>query len=82
MVMFRDTLHPGCQHCFATGAGGTEGDASPPHQSNALQAAQTMVLQHLSLSAQAGDATSGSAATFTICRMFFEEVCCFTSSSK
>ena len=34
-----------------------------------------MVLQHLALSAQADDATSGSAATFTVCRMFFEEVC-------
>jgi hypothetical protein len=52
-----------------------------PRQQSALQAAQTMLLQHLSLGAQAGDASAGSAATFTVCRMFFEEVCfCSTRS--
>lgn len=49
-------------------------DGAPLGDQNALQAAQTMLLRHLSLSAQAGDASSATAATFTICRMFFEEV--------
>lgn len=45
-----------------------------PRQQTALQLALTMLLQHLLLGTQAGDANAGAAATFTVCRMFFEEV--------
>lgn len=60
--------------CINHDADDMDEDEAPLHDQNALQAAQTMLLLHLSLSAQAGDAASATAVTFTTCRMFFEEV--------
>lgn len=53
----------------------TDEHGAPVHEQHALQAVQTMLLQHLSLSAQAGDTAAAVAVAFTVCRMFFEEVC-------